>query len=86
MRYIGESAFNGCTQLATVEFPADNVSVLDSIHGGAFANTAFTLTRIPSSVRCIGREAFWNVNTSPTLAISSRTDSISPEAFKAATR
>ena len=77
---IGESAFNWCTNLATVTFGANNQ--LTSIGERAFYYcTGLTSITIPDSVTSIGEEAFYGCTSLKSITIPDGVVSIGGSAF-----
>lgn len=79
MTSIGQSAFNNCTGITTLNLPATGQL---SIGNSAFRDTGITGTlTIPFSVTSIGPNAFRDTDISGTLAIPSSVTSIGEGAF-----
>jgi len=76
---IGNSAFNGCNEMATVEFLTP--SSIRTIGEGAFQNCGLTSIDLPSTVETIENSAFNSCHNLQTVNIPAATTSIDPRAF-----
>ena len=80
---IGESAFEGCTNLATLTFDVVEGTefALTTIGEKAFYGTAITSLTIPKNVTTIGKEAFKNCKSLTTLTLNSALETVGAGAF-----
>lgn len=74
---IGQNAFYGCENLATVTFP----STLTRIEGGAFSYTALTSLHLPDGVEFIGHSAFRECNVLETVTMTDSVTTMDDNAF-----
>lgn len=74
---IGQNAFYGCENLATVTFP----STLTRIEGGAFSYTALTSLNLPDGVTHIGHSAFRECNALETVTMTDSVTTMDDNAF-----
>ena len=74
---IGQNAFYGCENLATVTFP----STLTRIEGGAFSYTALTSLNLPDGVTHIGHSAFRECNVLETVTMTDSVTTMDDNAF-----
>ena len=66
---IGDSAFDGCTSLASIEFPS-SLSVIGEV---AFRNCPFTSVDIPATITNIKRYAFNNCRSLTSVTVRATT-------------
>lgn len=74
---IGQSMFNGCSNLKTIELPA----TITDIQSNAFANSGLCKIDIPNSVSNIGNDAFAYCVSLDTVIIGRRVTSLSQGVF-----
>ncbi|MBE6958151.1 MAG: leucine-rich repeat domain-containing protein [Ruminococcaceae bacterium] len=82
-RFIGSSAFSGCTRLTSVVIPASVTSIGSSAFSGCSSLTSIT---IPDSVTSIGNDAFRDCTSLSSVAIGNGVTSIGSSAFRNCTR
>ncbi len=76
-KYILDYAFDGCTELSSIEIPA-SVEVIGSY---AFKGTALTELTIPGTVKTIGNSAFYNCDSLVTVTVGEGVKLIPQNAF-----
>lgn len=79
VKIIGESAFEGCSKLTTLNFGQD----LETVGGRAFCNcTNVTKLTFPDAITTIGDEAFYNCSSITEVTVGSKLQSIGASAFE----
>ena len=74
---IGQRMFDGCTNLRTIELPADIKIIADN----AFARSGLTKVEIPNSVTRVGEDAFAYCENLSTVVIGSKVTKLAKGAF-----
>lgn len=79
VKNIGESAFEGCSKLTTLNFGQD----LETVGDRAFYNcTNVTKLTFPDAITTIGDEAFYNCSSITEVTVGSKLQSIGASAFE----
>lgn len=79
VKTIGESAFEGCSKLTTLNFGQD----LETVGDRAFYNcTNVTKLTFPDAITTIGDEAFYNCSSITEVTVGSKLQSIGASAFE----
>ncbi len=81
-RWIGDRAFEYCTELTSIEIPNSVISIGNSAFDHCFGLTSVT---IPNSVKHIGNKAFMTCDGLTSITIPNSVTSIGEEAFSSCT-